>query len=125
MKLRIVLADDNSEVIRTITALLGDAFEVVGTAPNGRQALEVLRRCRPDVAILDLEMPFMNGIEITRELMKDGFKTAVVICSVESDPEIVAAAREAGAIGYVFKTRIAKDLVPAVESAAMGKPFTS
>jgi DNA-binding NarL/FixJ family response regulator len=70
-------------------------------------------------------MPGLNGIEITKELAKDPLSPAVVICSVENDPEIVEAARQAGALGYVFKARVAEDLIAAVKSAADGQSFVS
>ena len=65
----------------------------------------------------------LNGIEVTRELAKHS--PAVVICSVETDPDIVEAARQAGALGYVFKIRVHKDLILAMKSALQGKPFVS
>jgi DNA-binding NarL/FixJ family response regulator len=70
-------------------------------------------------------MPFLNGIEIARELRKLTQAPAIVICSVENDEEIIEAARQAGALGYVFKMRMAQDLVVAVKSAARGVPFVS
>jgi DNA-binding NarL/FixJ family response regulator len=72
---------------------------------------------------LDLGIPVLNGIEVTRELAKHS--SAVVICSVETDPEIVEAARQAGALAYVFKLRVQEDLILAVKSALQGKPFAS
>ena len=69
--------------------MLGAEFDVVATAENGKLALECVRCYKPDVAVLDLEMPILNGIEATRELRKLGPTPAVVICSVESDREIV------------------------------------
>jgi len=108
-----------------MVTLLGAEFDVVATAGDGRIALAKTLQHRPDVVVLDLEMPFLNGIEITRELRKLTPAPAIVICSVESDEEIVDAARQAGALGYVFKTRIAHDVVAAVKCAARGVPFVS
>ncbi len=125
MKLQVVVADDNVEFLRKFISVLGTEFHVVGTAADGKSALECIRRCRPDVVVLDLEMPVLNGIDITKELMKHPPRPAVVICSVDSDPEIVEAARQAGALGYVFKARIAKDLIVAVKSVARGQFFVS
>jgi DNA-binding NarL/FixJ family response regulator len=75
--------------------------------------------------VLDLEMPEFNGIDVMRELTKHPSRPAVVICSIENDPEIVEAARQAGALGYVFKARVAKDLTAAVKSVASGQSFVS
>jgi two-component system response regulator DegU len=125
MRLRIVVADDNAAFLREFTRLLGTEFDVVATAADGKSALECIRRCQPDVVVLDLEMPGLNGIQITRELCDHPPSPAVVICSVENDLEIIEAARGAGALGYVVKARIGEDLVIAVKSAARGESFVS
>jgi len=124
-QLKIIIADDNPAFLHQMVTLLGAEFDVVATAGDGRIALAKTLQHRPDVVVLDLEMPFLNGIEITRELRKLTPAPAIVICSVESDEEIVDAARQAGALGYVFKTRIAHDVVAAVKCAARGVPFVS
>jgi len=125
MKLRLVVVDDSASFLDEFTSVLSREFDVVATAMDGKSALEIIRRCQPDVVILDLEMPLLNGIEVTMELAKHLPSPAIVICSVESDPEVVEAAREAGALGYVFKARITKDLVEAVKSVARGRSFVS
>jgi len=122
---KVVVADDNPAVLRQFVSLLESEFDVVATADNGQLALECIQRYQPDIAVLDLEMPILNGIAVTRELMKLGQDPAVVICSVESDPEVIEAAQQAGALGYVFKRRMTKDLIIAVRSAARGEPFVS
>jgi DNA-binding NarL/FixJ family response regulator len=125
MKLRVVAVDDNPAFLDEFTGLLGTEFDVVGTGTDGESALECVRRCRPDVAVLDLQMPGRNGIQVTRELATYPASPAVVICSVDDDPEIVDAARQAGALGYVVKARIREDLIAAVKSAARGQSFVS
>ena len=125
MKLRMVVADDNGSFLRELTSLLQTEFDVVGTAVDGKSALECIRSCRPDVVVLDLEMPAPNGIDVTKELKKDHLGPAVVICSVEDDPEIIEAALQAGALGYVIKLRFAKDLIAAVKSTVRGESFVS
>lgn len=122
---KVVVADDNPAVLRKLVSLLEAEFHVVATADNGKLALECIRRYQPDIAVLDLEMPILNGVVVTRELMKLGASPAVVICSVESDPEVIEAAQQAGALGYVFKTRMAQDLIIAARSAARGERFIS
>lgn len=122
---KVVVADDNPAVLRHLVSLLEAEFDVVATAGNGQLALECIERYQPDIAVLDLEMPILNGIAVTRELMKLGPHPAVVICSVESDPEVIDTAQQAGAIGYVFKRRMIEDLTTAVKSAALGEPFVS
>jgi two-component system nitrate/nitrite response regulator NarL len=124
-RLRVLLADDNSAFLKTITSLLAIEFDVVATATDGNSALDLIRRYVPDLAVLDLGMPGLNGIEVMQELAKSSQDPPIVICSVETDSEIVEAARQAGALGYVFKLRVEKDLILAVKLALQGKSFAS
>jgi DNA-binding NarL/FixJ family response regulator len=125
MKLRIVVADDNTAFLAKLVSVLATEFEVVATSRDGKSALECVRLWQPNVVVLDLEMPGINGIEVAKELIKSPSSPAVVICSVENDPEVVEAARQAGALGYVFKARVAEDLIVAVKSVARGQSFVS
>jgi DNA-binding NarL/FixJ family response regulator len=122
-RVRIIVADDNPPFLQDLVSLLADEFDVVATATDGKSALDLIRRYQPDLVVLDLGMPVLNGIEVTRELAKHS--PAVVICSVETDPEVVEAARQAGALAYVFKVRVEKDLILAMKSALQGKSFAS
>ena len=125
VKLRIVIADDNPAVLRQYVFLLGNEFDIVATAPDGALALEAIRCFQPDVAVLDIAMPVLCGIELTKILQREPYRPAVVICSVENDQEFIEAAQHAGALGYVFKTHVARDLIAAVELAAKGQSFVS
>jgi len=124
-RIRALIADDNPALLARLVSLLETEFDVVCTAENGQMALECARRYQPDIAVLDLEMPFLNGIEVTLKLKKLAPSVRVVICSVETDAEIVEAARQAGALGYVFKKHMTRDLIVAVRSAACGQSFIS
>ena len=124
-RLRVLLADDNSAFLQKITSLLAIEFDVVATATDGNSALDLIRRYVPDLAVLDLGMPGLNGIEVMQELAKSSQDPPIVICSVETDSEIVEAARQAGALGYVFKLWVEKDLILAVQLALQGKSFVS
>jgi two-component system response regulator DegU len=123
MKLRIVVADDNPECLRKLKSVLGSNFEIVAAATDGNSALEAIREFKPDVAVLDLQMPGMNGIEVTRESTKDGQNTAFIICSVHQDQQFVQAAVDAGALGYVCKSDMFGNLVAAVEAVASGRTW--
>lgn len=112
-------------MLRKLVTLLGSEFEIVGQAENGKSALECILRQRPDVVILDLQMPFLNGLEVTQELKNITPIPAAVICSVQSDKETVEAALQAGATCYVFKSCMATDLGAAVKSAARREAFVS
>ena len=119
------MADDNPAFLRELTLSLAAEFDVVATAVDGKTALDLIRRYKPDLVVLDLGMPVLNGIEISRELAKPPDSPPVVICSVETDQEVVDAARQAGALAYVFKLRVPTDLILAAKSALHGRPFVS
>jgi two-component system, NarL family, response regulator LiaR len=125
MRVRIVVIDDSASFLEKLVSILSIEFDVVKAVIDGKSCLEVILSCQPDVVVLDLGMPGLNGIEITRELMKYNPRPAIVICSVEHDLEVIQAAREAGALGYVFKARAARDLNSAVKSAVRGQSFVS
>lgn len=124
-KQRIIVADDNAKVLLTLVSALSTDFDVVATATDGRSALTSIQQLQPCVAVLDLNMPELSGIEVTREIMRLRLTCVVVICSVECDPQLISAAQVAGALGYVFKRRVSKDLVLAVKRAACGEAFIS
>jgi DNA-binding NarL/FixJ family response regulator len=125
MKLRIVIADDNLGVLLQFASILQNEFDVVAAVPDGGLALEAIRSLRPDVAVLDLRMPVLDGIQLAKRLKEESHCPAVVICSVEEDQEFVEAAQHAGALGYVFKSRIARDLLDAIRSVTQGRSFVS
>jgi DNA-binding NarL/FixJ family response regulator len=124
-KPRIIVADDNAKVLLTLVSALSKDFDVVATAIDGRSALNYILQLQPFLAVLDLNMPELSGIDVTREIMRLRLTCVVVICSVESDLELISAAQLAGALGYVLKRRLNKDLVAAVKRAASGEVFFS
>jgi DNA-binding NarL/FixJ family response regulator len=124
-ELRVVVADDEPRLLEAIVTTLACDFEITGTAMDGQTLLQRISEKQPDVVVVDLGLPDINGLEITRRVVQNGGCTAVVICSVEKDPELVNAALEAGASCYVWKDRIACELNSAVRLAATGKQFTS
>lgn len=123
--MKIVIADDNPTVLKQWIILLKGHFDVIAAARDGITALDYINRYSPEVAVLDLRMPRLDGLEVTYRLRTSGLPTAVVICSIETDEEFVDSAREAGALGYVFKYTMVRDLIEAVRAAAQGKPFVS
>jgi DNA-binding NarL/FixJ family response regulator len=120
---RLLVADDHPAFLKKLVSLLTTKFDVVATAADGNSALDLIRRYVPDLAVLDLDMPGLNGIEVTRELAKSSKDPPVLICSVTTDADVVDAARQAGALAYVFKTRIEQDLILAVKSVLQREPF--
>ena len=125
MKTRVVVADDNPAVLKKMVSILQRAFEVVGTAVDGSSAIECVARERPDAVVLDLEMKDLNGIEVSKRLNLNHRAYPIVICSVETDRAIVEKALNAGVLGFVFKLRMGRDLIPAVNSVTQGQTFVS
>ena len=125
MRLRVAAAEDQPRLLQTIACILAREFEVIATFQQGRSLLHFVCEEEPDVAVVDLGLPDMNGLEIIRTIKKRGIGTKIVICSVERDPDLVAAALEAGAACYVWKERIASELNEAVKLASTGQQFIS
>lgn len=120
-----IVADDNAAFLKRLTAILGMEFDVIASARDGMAALDLIRRHKPDVAVLDLSMPGLNGIQVAKEATQVSPAPRVVICSIETDAEIIEAAQQAGALGYVFKPRIEKELLLAVKTATAGRFYAS
>ena len=125
MRLTLVLADDNHAFVQKLLSMFGAEFEIVATANDGSSALDCVWRHRPDILVLDLSMPVLDGIRVAKELGRHPPCPAIVICSVEREPAVVEAALGAGVLGYVFKTNVASDLIPAIRAAARGQSFVS
>ena len=122
---RVLVVDDNELVLARAAMLLAGDCTVLGTAIDGRSALEAVRRLHPDVIVLDISMPGMNGLEVASCLRETGSTAAIVFLTVHTEEEVLMAAAEAGAIGYVTKSRLASDLIFAVREAHAGRPFVS
>jgi two-component system response regulator NreC len=124
---RIVLADDHTILRRGLRLMLERQpdFAVVGEADNGRQAIDIVARERPDVVIMDIAMPLLNGIEATKRINEQQLKTAVVILSMHSDEGYILKALRAGARGYLLKDSAENDLIQAVRAVCAGKAFFS
>ncbi len=125
--IRILLADDHSILREGLRMLLDrqNEFEVVGDAANGREAVELAASCDPDVVIMDLAMPVLNGIEATRRITAHSPRTAVVILSMHSDESYILRSLKAGARAYLLKDSLKSDLVDAVRAAVRGQSFFS
>lgn len=122
---RLVIADDHPEMVKRVAALVGAEFEVVATANDGASAVECIRRFDPEIALLDLYMPRMTGIEVSKNLKASGARTNVVIMTGYTDSDLAQAAIDAGAIGFITKSRLNDDLVVALRSAIQGTVFIS
>ena len=123
---RVLIADDQDQALTAVTALLlGDSFDVIGQVSDGRAALERTLKLQPDLVVLDISMPLMNGIEVAKELRRRASSAKIVFLTVHEEPDILANCFAAGALGYVVKTFMARDLIPAIEEALAGRVFVS
>lgn len=126
-KLRIILADDHTVVRSGLRALLErhNNFEIVGEAENGRDVVTLSTSLHPDIVIMDVGMPLLNGIEATAALLKQSPSTGVVILSMYSDESYVMRSLRAGARGYLLKDSAAPDLLAAIQAVSNGRSFFS
>jgi DNA-binding NarL/FixJ family response regulator len=124
-KIRILLADDHPAMLEKVAALLEGTYEIVGVVRDGRSALnEAVRQC-PDVILMDISMPVMNGIDAAEQLIRMHVKTKIIFLTVHDDPDFVRAALATGAAGYVIKLHMATDLITAIREALEGHRFVS
>jgi DNA-binding NarL/FixJ family response regulator len=121
--LDVLIADDHEVIRFGLTTLLSTApdMRVVGVAVNGRQTVELVRRLHPDVVVMDLSMPELDGISATEQVLKACPDTRVLIVSVFSQPDVVEAAIRAGAHGYLDKSVTAEDVVDGIRYITQGR----
>jgi DNA-binding NarL/FixJ family response regulator len=127
MMTTIVLADDHRIVRQGLRALLTaeDNFKVIGEADDGREALELVKRLSPDVLVLDLMMPGLNGLEVARQLHKQSPKVRIIVLSMYDDEGFVLEALANGVSAYVLKDSNSSDLVQAVREVTAGRRYLS
>jgi DNA-binding NarL/FixJ family response regulator len=123
--LRIVVADDHPLMRRGICDLLESepGWKVVAEAGNGREAVEAMTGSKPDVLVIDLAMPELNGLTATREILRALPKTEVVLLTMHNTEQVIREVLESGARGFVLKSDAGQNLVAAVKAVAAGKPF--
>ena len=126
-KIRVLLADDHTLMRRGLRLIVEQQPDlvVVGEAEDGRQAMALAASLKPDVAVLDIGMPNLNGIEATKQITDGESGVAVVILSMHADETYILRALKAGARGYLLKDSAESDLVRAIRSVAEGKSFFS
>jgi DNA-binding NarL/FixJ family response regulator len=122
---RLIIADDHPDMREAVVRLLEPHFEIVATVSDGDAALDAAITLKPDVVILDISMPFLNGIEVARRLMATGSNVKIVFLTVVEDPDFVREAFAAGGSAYVVKSRLTTDLRQAINEALAGHTFIS
>jgi DNA-binding NarL/FixJ family response regulator len=119
----LLIADDHPLVRRALTHLLGDVedINVLAAAPDGREAVDMALEMAPDVVLMDLEMPELNGIEATRALREAGSAARIVVLTTFSDRDRIIGALDAGALGYLLKDAEPEEIIRGVRAAARGE----
>src|ERR1700730_11169463 len=123
--LRIVIVDDHAVVARGVRALLESqpGWEVSGEAARGREAVDLVRRLQPDIVVMDLSLPELNGLDATRQILKESPHSEVLVLTMHHSEELARNALQAGARGYVLKSDADQNLIAAVENLRLHKPF--
>ncbi len=125
--IRILLADDHTVMRAGLRLLLErhESFEVVGEAADGREAVEIAAEQKPDVVVMDVAMPHLNGVEAARQILSRNPDTAIVMLSMHSDESYVLRSLKAGARAYLLKDSAEADLIAAIQAIIEGKSFFS
>src|SRR5262245_20683813 len=125
MTLRILIVDDHAVVRRGVRALLEtqSQWEVAGEATTGREAVDLARRLQPDIVVMDLSLPELNGLDAARQILKESTGTGGLVLTMHHSEELARNALQAGARGYVLKSDADQNLIAAVESLRDRKPF--
>lgn len=123
--IRLLVAEDHAAMREKVVGTLEIEYSVVGAVRDGQEMLEAESRFNPDVVVLDISMPIVNGIEAANRLKQRASRAKVVFLTVHDEPAFLKAALAAGGTGYVIKSRLASDLRLAVREAAAGRQFIS
>ena len=122
---RILLADDHKDMRDHVVRLLQRDYEILGAVADGQAFFEAASKLQPDLCLLDISMPVLNGIEAAQQLCLDWSTAKIIFLSIHEDPDFVQAALATGAKGYVIKRCMASDLIAAVKAVLAGGTFIS
>jgi len=124
-RLTVLLADDHEDFLAVAARHLEPHFEVIKAVGDGQALLDQTARLEPDIVVLDISMPVLNGIEAAKKLRATGSLARIVFLTMHADPDYVRAALATGALGYVLKSRLASDLLSSMREALAGRLFVS
>jgi DNA-binding NarL/FixJ family response regulator len=122
---RILIADDHQLVLERVGALLRPRFDVIGMVHDGRELILEAMRSNPDVIVVDISMPELDGIQAVHQLREKGSTAKLVFLTIHWEDEFVRTCFAEGALGYVLKTRMRSDLIPAINAALSDHSFVS
>jgi DNA-binding NarL/FixJ family response regulator len=122
---RVMLADDHTLFVEASCKLLEPHFEIVGTVADGRTLLEAAPKLNPDVIIIDIGMPLLNGLEAGLRLKKQMPRVKLVFLTMNKDPDLAVEAMRSGASGYLLKTSAGEELIRAIQQVLRGKPYVT
>ncbi|VAX25900.1 DNA-binding response regulator, LuxR family [hydrothermal vent metagenome] len=127
MSFKVVVADDHNIFRQGLVRIIESSpdFEIVAEASDGGEAIRLILELRPDIAVLDISMPEKNGLEVSREIMKRGHETSLVILTMYKDEDFLQEAMDLGVKGYVLKSNTAEELLTAMKYASKGESYIS
>ena len=125
MKPTVVIVEDHPGCLDDLTGLIAEQYEIVAAATDGKRGLAAALRSRPDVVILDISLPQLDGISAAREMRRSGLNSKILFLTVHEELEFREGAFRAGANGYVFKTQMAADILLALREVLAGRVFLS
>lgn len=121
----VIVADDHNAMRAQVSDVLAENFDLLASVDNGKELLDAEAEHHPDIVVSDISMPGLNGFEVARHLRSSGTNAKIVLLTVHSDRTFAEEAFSLGVSGYVVKSRLASDLVPAIEEATRGINFVS
>jgi DNA-binding NarL/FixJ family response regulator len=124
-RVRLLLADDHTMFAQGLESLLHEEFELLGTVRNGNELIESTRRLNPEVILVDISMPVLNGFDAVRRIREGGSEAKVIFLTMHDDDTLVAEAFRCGALGYVLKQAAGEELVTAIKEVAQGKKYVT
>jgi DNA-binding NarL/FixJ family response regulator len=125
MRPTVVIAEDHLGCLEDVSKLIARDYEIVGVATDGERGLSAVMRVHPDVVILDISLPRMDGIAAAREIRKTGLNCKILFLTVHEEEEFKEGAFRAGADGYVYKSQMTTDILKALHEVLAGRPFLS
>ena len=124
-RIRLLLADDHVMFSEGLQSLLGDEFELIGRATNGRELVEATLESHPEIILVDISMPVLNGFDAVREIRKRGSEARIIFLTMHNDATLVAEALRCGASGYILKHAAGEELINAIREVAQGNTYIS